>query len=778
MKRRSFGVAAIICGAGISHAQVGAFSATSTFIRSLQEKNIVSRGDVPNPMQPKTLGSDTTELDKAVPEPQDEDKSFKLIHAKRSNQSGDDVAMSGGTEFMYKGYHVFADAVEGNLATSIFTVQGDVKIIGKQSLITGERISIDFNKRIYHATNSRQVLSPELLKGPFLKDLYSHGRESYGSANEQQTLFGGITSCDLLRPHYEIDADNIIVRPGKRAIFRKARLRLFGRTIIKIPYLSIPLDTRSYKNLPVIGQSPQEGYYIKFRYGVPLRGDNDVYARLDYMEKLGLGIGADYLYRSKVVDGVLQVYTIAGPGKMLKVTDEHHQMFKWGTLALRTNYENNNYLTAPGSIVESTQALLTFPQHGNAMTRLTLNQSGNSNDGYSTSNQSISLADSRRFGTKIQTSVNVDYQKNGTTYQGGSGPISQSTENMNLKVDATDDLTRATANLTYQRAIPIGSTRAVFGSNDQTPVVSLATDARRLIGGKIAENWPFQSTLSLGEFSDQLGGGHISRDFFDFSLAKPDRSTGRLHSDINAEFKQGIYSDGTAQYVLNYGQTESYRMGPDTAFNFRYNYLRPYGYTPLSLDRSGETNLATADLSYRPIRSVVIGAQSGYDILRLKQGDEPWQPVGVRMEFQPKPYFLLRAQSTYDTFQGAWSNVRVDLSYKPGATFLSVGAYYDGIRHLWSNVNIFLDALKIGRTKIGAILNYNGFTQQFDSQQYSLTYDLHCAEAVFTMTAQQTGFNPGNTYQFFIRLKAFPFDSLFGAGSRGQPLGTGTGFGY
>jgi hypothetical protein len=109
---------------------------------------------------------------------------------------------------------------------------------------------------------------------------------------------------------------------------------------------------------------------------------------------------------------------------------------------------------------------------------------------------------------------------------------------------------------------------------------------------------------------------------------------------------------------------------------------------------------------------------------------------------------------------------------------LSIGSYFDGIAHTWSNVNLFLDGLKIGKTKFGAILNYNGYTQQLDSAQYSVIYDLHCAEAVFTVMSQNTGFEPGTTYQFFIRLKALPFNSGFGAGNRGQPLGTGTGSSY
>jgi len=56
-----------------------------------------------------------------------------------------------------------------------------------------------------------------------------------------------------------------------------------------------------------------------------------------------------------------------------------------------------------------------------------------------------------------------------------------------------------------------------------------------------------------------------------------------------------------------------------------------------------------------------------------------------------------------------------------------------------------------------------------------LIYDLHCAEAVLTYQQQNAGFNPGRTITLMIRIKALPFSSPFGAGTRGQPLGTGTG---
>ena len=779
MKKRMIGAIALLGTASAAEGQMIAFRSTGAMIRELQEKSLLPTTDPGNPLQQLEPPKQNTGRIGQTPEPESDDKAFQIIRSGKSKQSGEDVSMAGGVELMYRGYHIFADSVQGNLSTHIFSLKGDAKLVGKDAVVSGAQITVDFDKKIYHAVDFKSDLKPSLVQGAFLKDLYAHGAESYGSANEQQTLFGGITSCDLLRPHYEIDGENIIVRPGKRAIFRKARIKLFGRTILKVPYLSIPLDDRSYNNTPEVGESQQEGYFIKTRFGVPLPGDTDLYSRLDYMSKLGVGIGADWLYKNQTLNGKLQVYTILGPGEMVKITNEHQQKFAWGTLVVDSDYENNNYLVQPGAVIQSEKALLTFPQHNGAITRLTLSESGTASGNLSNSTNTVGVSDTRQYGKDIKTTVDVNYQSNSTTYQelvsGKTSDVTTTSSNLNVRFDGQDDLGKATAELQYQRQIPIGSTQALYGSNDETPEVSLSSDSKRLFGNTFAQNWPFKTSLSIGEFSDETGNGQITRDSFDLKFQKPDHSTGLLHSDISGEFRQGMFSDNTAQYVLNFADTESYKVGKDTSFNFHYNYLRPYGYSPLAVDQTGQTNTTTADFSIKPTKTLSIGAQTGYDLLRLEQNEAAWQPIGIRMEWQPKDYLLMRTQAMYDTFQGEWSNIRIDTSYKPGATFVSVGSYYDGIAHTWSNINAFVDNLTWGKTKLSAILTWNGYTSQFDNQQYSLTYDLHCAEAVFTYQLQNTGFEPGRTITLMIRLKALPFSSPFGAGSRGQPLGTGTG---
>jgi hypothetical protein len=76
---------------------------------------------------------------------------------------------------------------------------------------------------------------------------------------------------------------------------------------------------------------------------------------------------------------------------------------------------------------------------------------------------------------------------------------------------------------------------------------------------------------------------------------------------------------------------------------------------------------------------------------------------------------------------------------------------------------------------VSALLLYNGFLERFDSRHFAFTYDLHCAEAVLQIIENNVGFRPGREFLFFIRIKALPFDSPFGTGRLGQPIGLGGG---
>jgi hypothetical protein len=408
-----------------------------------------------------------------------------------------------------------------------------------------------------------------------------------------------------------------------------------------------------------------------------------------------------------------------------------------------------------------------FPQ-GLSNTRLSLYQNDSRSQAFRSNQQTVSVADSRVFNRSLRTNLDV------SMVASHSGAMKQ--ERVDVRFTGDNDLKKAVAHFEYLRSIPVGEVTNFFNSSDVTPSVSLTTDSRRLLGARAPANFPFNTGLAFGEYLNPSSKDHISRLNYNLNFQKLDNSPKRAKLNLDGRFQQGMYSDGTAQFILGLGTAFSYSLGTGTALNLRYNYLRPYGYSPLVIDQTGKTNLISGDLSYRPWKPFLIGVQSAYDLEAIRLGNPTgYQYVGVRTEYAISNWFTFRTLSNYDTFQQSWNSVRLDVAYRPGATFVSLGSQYDGQRHVWGSANLFIDGFKWGRFRASTLLQYNGYLKKFQTQHYSFIYDLHCAEAVLEILDNQTGFRPGRQVIFFLRIKAFPFNSPFGAGSFGQALGTGGG---
>jgi hypothetical protein len=696
------------------------------------------------------------------------DERIHVLRLPFFQRSGNVITGWGGVRVQYQGWDIFAQKIIMDLDANVFEAEGDVQIFGEEAVITGERVIVNFDNDSYQAFNAESQIDPTILKGEFRDALYVRAKSSHGTERE---LFGTdtiVTTCNYPEPHYHIDADRTTIRPGVRAILRDVKLVILGKTILNLPYLSIPLNEPSYRYLPEFGQNEQDGYFVKARYGIPLKDQNDFLdARLDYFEKRGLALGGDWNYAGAAATGLLSLYALSGLDKTFNLTNRHQQKFGFGTLTLDNSYQQNNFLTAPESTLLSTRATLDLPQRAGT-TRIGLTRTENDSVSFENLLQTISLNDNRRYGPNTNSRLDLNWTENKSTFT--------EREQVDVKAEATHDLKKAQAKFEYQRSIPVGDIQNFFSSNDRTPVFSLISDSRRLFGEKTPLGIPFQTELSVGEYVDSFSRERITRSAFDLQFNKPQGSADKLKLGYSGRFKQGLYSDDTAQYILALNSQLSYTLGERQAVNLRYNYLRPYGFTPLQIDRSGETNTLALDATYRPIRPVLLGLQSGYDMLASDLGrDSSWQTIGFRTEYDASSYLRFRTLSTYDPVRKLWNSTRVDVTWRPGSTLVTLGARYDGVRQVWGDVNLIVDGFTWGRLKTSALINWNGYLQEIQSQQFSFVYDLHCAEAVLDIIDNKVGFRSGQQINFFIRLKAFPSLSNFGFGNFGQPLGTGTG---
>jgi len=707
----------------------------------------------------------------AVPD----DPNHIIIKAVNVVQDGDYFSCQGPVHFAYKGYNVYADFASGFRSSEIVTFTGHVVLIGDDGTVHGDRVRVDFKNRRYTVDALDTDVKPSASQGYLKGDLYIQSEESSGTEAEQFHQFVRLTTCEYVPPHYVLVARSAYIRPYHRAILRHVTLYVLRRRIFTLPILVLPLDQNT-NNLPEVGEAPDEGYFVKTKWGVDIKNPNTLTTHIDYYTLLGPGLGADLQYGKPSLKNTLSLYTIPGGPHMFLLSDQDTE--NWGKFSLTSSnsFQQNDYLVADDTTYLTSHEALTWQQaKGNSSLNYSI--SDTTAPGFTSTQESVGLTDVRTISKEIQNNLSLNW----ADYTASSDGVTDSTsQSLDVNLSTVDQMKKATAEFDYQRSIPIGQTSGFFNSSDRTPVLDLKSDMGRLFGPRMGSEMPFALETSIGQFADPIDGGDVSREMFDVTMNKDLAPKGRSTFDYNLHFRQNFYSDDTAQFILAYGGQYSYKLGPDSALNMQYNFQRPQGYTPLAVDQTGTTDYASTDLSYKFFHSLSLGAQTSYDFTQIGNpyGESPWESLGLRSEYQPNTKLDVRTLTTYDTNAQEWSSMRADLEYKFNILYVSAGALYDAERHVWGDDNLYLSGLKYGKVEAEARIAYNGYTSQFYAQQYGIVYDLHDSELVVQYLNSQTGFRPGPQIMIFLRLKAFPFNSLFGFGTQGQPIGTGTGQGF
>lgn len=714
--------------------------------------------------------------DQATPLPEkDRRKSepLKIVNADKSSKLGDVTTWEGNVIIEYKGYTLRAQKIEGNLNLNTFMLSGGAQLQGEGDIVEGEAISVNFNDDTYSFRGGKGVVRPSRTQGLTTGEFFVSAGSGRLKSEHYHIADGVVTPCNQEHPHFTFNVGKGDVIPKRKMVLKDVELDILGKTVLKIPSLVIPLLDDRPKYLPEFGQSPDEGYYVKSRYTTLLGGEDTFQTRLDYMTKLGTGLGGEWNYESSNTLGQLGVYGIIGQNNSLLANFKHDQKFGQSQLTIDSAWQRNNYLTAPESTLFNGRGQLAIPSR-RGQTVLGFSRNVSKTGTFGATNDIFSLTDNQSWGGGFRTSFNATY---GDSRSQSNGSTLSSNERLDLRFSGTQELKTLSAELLYQRSIPVGGSQSFSSGSDRTPMLTLSSDSRRLIGGKFGQSWPFQTQFSIGEFQDPNNLGPITRMNFDFKGGRTDKLSPSTTLAWNAGFVQGIYSDDTAQYVVNYGANLNFRIGSKSTISANYRFLRSFGFTPLAVDLTGRNDSSQISINYDLGKGWGATAQTGYDVLASSRGRTPWQVVSLGTTYRSKDTSFQLA-SVYDTFQRTWGSIRGESRFKVGGTSVAAAARFDGQRSVWSGASLQVQTLKIGQFTSDFLLSYNGYTKQLEAQQYSIAYDLHCTEAVLEITDFRSGFRSGRQIAFYIRIKALPFGNDFGLGRRGQSVGGAGGFGF
>lgn len=701
-------------------------------------------------------------------------KPLKIISADRASRTGQDVLLEGNVEVEYEGYTLKADQIKGNLDTQIFELHGHGLLKGEGDRVEGEDVRVDFKQKIYELVGAKAVVTPARTQGQTSGPFYVSGGKVQMRQPHFHAVDGAMTPCDLDHPHFEFDARDVELEQGKKLVLRHVGLEVFGKRVLGLPYLYIPLVDDRPRYLPEFGQSVDEGYYVKSRFITPLHGADTWETRADYMSKLGLGLGGEYSYDTENLLGSLGAYTLTGQSDTVVANWRHAQRLGSSRLDIDARQQANNYLTAPDTRIFNGRAQLTIPSGAGTST---LGYTRNSSDtgAFGSVSQSVSLSDSRTFGVGTRTNLNATWSDSSSS---NSGLVLSQSERIDLRFNAQQEMRSLSADLLYQRSVPVGTTQSFSAASDRTPLLTLRSDTRRLFGAGIGDSWPFRFEGSIGELSNP-GGDRITRLTFLTDVNRSDPlGSSRLTLETSGLFSQGLYSDDTAQYQLGYGGALRWQFGGNSSIRLSYRNQKQFGFTPLAIDLAGQNDAFQfgADVDHgKGWRSTL---STGYDVLAIERQQTPWQIVSLGTQYRGRDSSFQLA-ANYDTFNQNWGIFRADSRFDLWGTGVAASVRYDGSRAVWGAASLQIQGFRFGQLTTDAVLFYNGYTKQMEAQQYALRYDLHCVEAVLEVTDFRSGFRSGRQIAFFIRMKALPFGSDFGFGRRGQRIGGGSGgFGF
>jgi hypothetical protein len=561
-------------------------------------------------------------------------------------------------------------------------------------------------------------------------------------------------------------------------IARGATLYALGHRVFPRQTLIAPLDEfrRRRGYLPEVGHNDAEGFFIKYarlyRSDTPYPG----LLKLDLLEKRGFGTGIDQTYRLLGGAGILYLYNLlprAGVPQETSGRIQHSQQFGSLRADLTSDYRRSSYQYAVSDGTDTTSYnnnLNLVRQVGGASTTLGLNQSLTRS--FSTfSNLSANLAHNQRFGPRMTGSFGADYLSNDS----GTTEAAQLNSRVELRrQERAFDVTFA-ANDTHSISGP-----GQFSGVERLPEIALLTDTFRLRRGRLASEWPARFQLSLGSYHEQANDVRTERALFDLSLTGKRWSFSRSQVDLNAGFRQGFYGNGAAQYVVNGNTRYSYSIGRDSELSLAHIYQEAEGFTPFRFDFPYSSNRVESLLALRKGERIGIALRTAYDF----RGGTPirWQPLTIQSFWKPNAHALLTLGTSYNLndlgsiapgidqsrFQTVVAELRVR---RPDGLKLDVGVRYDPTNSSFPAAKGQIDT-RIGRKwHVAALIGYDGFSRFND---FMITRDLHCWE-ISLVRIDHRDWRREQSWQIFLRLKAFPFFDRLGVGQSGQALDTSVG---
>ncbi|MDH7600755.1 MAG: hypothetical protein QHI38_01240 [Armatimonadota bacterium] len=685
------------------------------------------------------------------------------------------TSAEGNVRLRYRDITVSCDKAVVDWKAQRSECEGHVVFRIENQEVKGGKLQLNLRTREWHAEALSTTITPETAKGFLKESLFAESKSVQGIGTRQLSLFDAqATTCSLPTPHYELVSRSVTVYAGDKVVLRDVTMYALGRRLLALPRLTIPLREiqRNPNIIPQIGQTQEEGFFLKTSYSYLATRTMSGLLLFDLMSRKGFGKGLQNGWRYGTASGSLFLYHVFDrtiDQNTITGRFAHSQTFGATRISLSSDFRSNSYLYAPKSTSLVNQ-LSVSRDHGSAATSLLV--SHNIDDAFvRTSRFTATLSHKQLIGDgTLDTSI--DYTA--YTYDRTRARLTSQAafEGKEKRFDWGLSVQRLT-DLSDEAFIGQG----VFGGIEKLHELALVTDGTRLGTGL-----PLSLKLTYGQYSELPSPISLGRAYFEATTPVQKyalSNTWSLSTEIG--FRQYVYTDSTAQYSVAASADISKRLGPTSSLDFVYRRQQASGFAPFRFDYVPRYNMANLSINYQDSKTLRFNILAGYN---FEQPDNPWQDLTLRVSVQPSPSLLLYTATGYDLNRSQWRTLVNQLRVRAGSAGveddetcpfrLDIGTRYDTASRRLATARAVLDARIRRLWRIQANAGYNGFTKSFDYKSIVLTRDLHCWEASIAYV-DQGGFYRSRGITFTIRIKAFPLFQNFGVGSFGQTLDTSVG---
>lgn len=180
---------------------------------------------------------------------------------KRDTQGELQIQLSDGVELIYQERRLLTETLQLNTERKEAFTESPFLLIAPEGTLRGERLRYDYERGFGRFENFRADVLKVIIRGAVLE----------GDLSQFTAYQISATTCDNTVPDYVIEAASVRLTEGARLRLRNARLRIRGRTVLSLPFLTVRVrETAQLLELPSPVYRRHDGWGVRSQLELPI----------------------------------------------------------------------------------------------------------------------------------------------------------------------------------------------------------------------------------------------------------------------------------------------------------------------------------------------------------------------------------------------------------------------------------------------------------------------------------------------------------------------------